>query len=269
MKYLTSLLFFLFVHFSMAHNPFWSQLDKRLIRSLVKINKESTGEFEKYFKSSKEPKNMINLGFGWKVWAPSKSGGYISISSEFFYFNDSLVAFKINAELPDEKLLRKKYLKWYNGYFHLDQGSTLTPFFHNAKALFKPLPNIEDSLQFIELKQPLSSLMKPTPNLSYYWSGGYTGSISSNRKLFLENADSLSFAELKFMTYSINPITRFMAIEEIIRKNYIETACTRRDLEWYKRCFTEVPLIKTLNGCIGSTENSESLVYLFSRMNYR
>src|SRR5690554_8186729 len=61
-------------------------------------------------------KNMIELGFGWKVWAPSKSGGYISINSQFYYYNDSLVSFEITPNLPDEMYLRNRYLKWYRPF---------------------------------------------------------------------------------------------------------------------------------------------------------
>ncbi len=269
MRYLVLIIFFLSVHSLSAHNPYWTQLDKRIIKQLVGINKDSTRLIEEYFGTPEHAKNMTNIGFGWTVWSPSKSGGYISIRSDFYYFNDSLVAFQINAELPDEVTLRNKYIKWYNYYFETNGNNELTPYFFNIESVYSPLKNIDYEIKSIQLKNQLITLMKPTSNLYYYWAGGYSGSIPSNRKLFMENAYSLSFVELKFMTYSKNPITRFMAIEEIIRKNYIETECTSKDLEWYEQCFKEVPLVKTLNGCLGSTESSENLVYMFSQMKYR
>ncbi len=268
MKYLAIILFCISTHFARAYNPFWTQLDRNLISHLVKIDKGSIQSFEKYFESSKRSKDLINLGFGWKVWSPAKSGGYISIGSDFFYFNDSLVSIEIHGELPDEKVLRKKYLKWYNDFFSLNENGDLTPFSFNIKSVSGPISNIADSLKFVELRKQVSSLMRPSSSLYYYWAGGYSGSMPANRKLFLENSDSLSFTELNYMTYSINPITRFMAIEEIIRKNYIESECNQKDIEWYESCFKEVPYVKTLNGCMGSAESSKNLVYMFSQMEY-
>lgn len=269
MKYLTCILFCISLHFAKAYNPFWTQLDRNIICHLVKIDKDSIQLFEKYFESSKRPKDMVNLGFGWKVWSPAKSGGYISIRSEFFYFNDSLVSFEINGKLPNEKGLRKKYLKWYKDFFSLNADGGLTPFSYNMKSVSEPISHIPDTLKSVELKKQLCSLMRPNSSLYYYWIGGYSGSMSANRELFLENSDSLSFTELNFMTYSINPITRFMAIEEIIRKNYIESECSQKDTEWYERCFKEVPHLKTLIGCSGSTESSDNLVYMYSQFHYR
>ncbi len=269
MKYIVLIIFFLFVHSSSAHNPYWTQLDKRIIKRLVGINKDSTCLIEEYFGTAERTKNKTNLGFGWTVWSPSRAGGNISISSDFYYFNDSLVAFQINAELPDETTLRDRYTKWYNHYFEINEHNELTPYFFKIESVYSPLKNIDENLKSIPLKNQLITLMKPTSSLYYYWAGGYSGGIPLNRKLFLENAESLSFDELKYMTYSKNPITRFMAIEEIIRKNYIETNCTSKDLEWYDQCYKEVPLVKTLNGCLGSAESSENLVYMFSQMKYR
>lgn len=257
------------MHTLSAHNPYWTQLDKRIIKQLVRINKDSICLIEEYFGIPEHIKNKTNLGFGWTVWSPSKAGGYISISSDFYYFNDSLVAFQINAELPDEITLRDKYMKWYNHYFENQENNELKPYIFNMEVVYSPLKNMDENLRSIQLNNQLLTVMKPTSSLYYYWSGGYSGSIASNRKLFLDYADSLSFKELKFMTYSKNPITRFMAIEEIIRKNYIETECTSDDLEWYSKCFKEVPKVFTLNGCIGSTESSETLVYMFSQYRYR
>lgn len=268
MRYIVLIIFFLSVHSLSAHNPYWIQLDKRIIKQLDGINKDSTCLIEEYFETSEHSKNKTNLGFGWTVWSPSRAGGYITISSDFYYFNDSLVAFQINPELPDEITLRDKYIKWYNHYFETNENNEPTPYFFNKESVYSPLKNIDENLKFIQLKNQLITLMKPTSNLYYYWAGGYSGSIPLNRKLFFEYADSLSFEELKFMTYSKNPITRFMAIEEIIRKNYIEAECTSKDLEWYEQCYKEIPKVKTLNGCLGSTESSEALVYMFSQMKY-
>ena len=266
MKYTFLFVFFLSMHSLSANNPFWTQIDKKLIQQLVAIHKDSTHLLEDYFEKPEITKSKTNLGFGWTVWSTSRAGGYITISSNFYYYNDSLIAFQINPSLPDELPLRNKYIKWYNNYFETNQNNELTRYSFNIKSLCLPLKNSDDTLKSIHLKNELINLMIPTSNLYYYWVGGYEQSMPYNRKLFLENTNNISFEELKFMTYSINPITRFMAIEEIIRRNYIETKCTSKDLEWYELCFKEIPQVKTLNGCIGRTESSKSLVYFFSQM---
>ncbi len=95
MKLITSILFLSFTFILKAHNPVWVQLDKSIINGLVKIDKDSIHLIEKYFQSRKSDKDLTNLGFGWEIWSTSKSGGYISISSNFYYYKGSLISFEI------------------------------------------------------------------------------------------------------------------------------------------------------------------------------
>lgn len=262
MKYILGFLILLFVNSSFAGNPFWIQLDKKIIKSLVAINKDSIRSLEVYFLGKSQDKNMIELGFGWKVWAPSKSGGYISINSQFYYYNDSLVSFEITPNLPDEMYLRKRYLKWYRPFFEVSDENRIQPYSLNSNRLFQPLKEYDGKISRVDLNK----LMYPSPNLTYSWTGGYSNSMQSSRIFFKEYSDTLDAEELEYLTYSINPLTRFYALEELMRRNKFVFEGEGRQSKWAERCFREVPKIKTLNGCIGSKEDSKSLVYYFSQL---
>ncbi len=160
-------------------------------------------------------------------------------------------------------------MKWYDDYFTKAANNKLIAYSYNTPNLYEPLSEFKDSLNLSELPKSIITLMKPTSSIDYYWSGGYSGRVPHNRKVFMENSIKWNFQLLKNLSYSKNPITRFFAIEELIRRRYTETRCSEKYLDWIERCFKEVPDLKTRSGCIGYTENSKNLVYMFSQMEYR
>lgn len=269
MKNILVIIIFLVANNLFAGNPVWTSMDKKMIKKLVKIDKDSIHHYESYFLGKNKEKVMLNLGFGWKVWAPTKPGGYITLSSEFYYFNDSLVSFKISPELPSEDHLRKKYIAWYDNYFHISVDNQIYPLLFNFERLSAPLDEYSGTLKSSEINRKVMALMYPSPYLLYAWAGGYSNSMPHNRKMMMELSDSISFEELNYLTYSINPVTRFLAYEEMIRQNLVSMYGESDQNEWIRYCFLEIPTIETLNGCIGSTENTRQLVYYFSQMKYR
>jgi len=98
---------------SFGTNPFWVQLDKKIIQELNSVDKNNSNEVERYFiNNRKSPQIKENLGFGWKIWSPGVGGGYISVSGTFIYFNDSIVNYTLYSQLPDEKQLVGRYSEW-------------------------------------------------------------------------------------------------------------------------------------------------------------
>ena len=95
---------------SFATNPFWVQLDKRIIQELNSVDKANPKTVERFFINNRKSRQVKeNLGFGWKIWSPGVGGGYISVNGTFIYFNDSIVSYILHSELPDEEQLTKRY----------------------------------------------------------------------------------------------------------------------------------------------------------------
>lgn len=245
-----------------ASNPVHRYIDKRLIKNLVTIHKDSIHQIECYF-SSRTPKKLIDIGFGWKIWDARIYKGEITLEAYFYYYNDQLTTYHVKGQLPDATNQRERYLKWYNNYFEL-QNNKLAPFFHDSSTVFDPLEEIPDSLKNVKLNSSFEKEMRPTSSLLYYWKGGYSMAMHPKRTFWIENESELNFKKLMFLTYSKNAITRFYAIEELFRRDLLNQHGSLEDYKWIIRSFEEVPIVNTMHGCMGSDESSWLLVNEFS-----
>ncbi|MBK6522687.1 MAG: hypothetical protein IPG08_10300 [Sphingobacteriaceae bacterium] len=104
-----------------GHNPFWVHMDKVLIRKVTHLDKNNPKEIEAFFKSRSVENNPLHttedLGFGWKIWTSSVGGGYVSIRVNFVYYNDSIVSYFLEPQLPEERSLKGRYKRWYTPFF--------------------------------------------------------------------------------------------------------------------------------------------------------
>jgi len=241
---------------TLAYNPFWVHTGKKLISALTELNKNNSKEIEQYFISQRIIKSDTTkelLGFGWKRWTPGKGGGYIAISAEFFYYHDSLVSYILTPELPEEKGLKRLYKKWYSDYFAYSRAE-IQPFKFNETAILKPLKEYEGNA-----KNPPANIinyMTPHSGTMYGYAGG--GVIMSNRKAFLEIRDSLTNDQVILLMYSINPASRFTAIEYYLKHK--ERFPSQKQIDqWIDLVFAETPVIKTMRGCFQVTETTDRL----------
>ena len=242
-----------------AHNPFWTQQDKKLIEALTKIDKTNTSEIEQYFVSrlrlSSQKKE--NLGFGWTMWQTGIGGGYIAISAQFFYYNDSLISYSLTPQLPEEKGLQKRYKKWYGNYFSYI-NSEIQDYRFNSESILKPLKEYVGNVTAI--REKLINYMSPNSGTTY----GYSGSLGilENRKAFLEIKDSMGNDELFLLMFSINPASRLTAIEYYLKRK--ESFNNQEAIEnWIELNFKEIRTIET-SGCFKDSVETKSLVYMLS-----
>jgi hypothetical protein len=239
-----------------AYNPFWTHTDKKLISSIINLDKNNPKQIEQYFKTQRIQKSDTTkevLGFGWTIWTPGIGGGYISISAEFYYFHDSLVSYTLTPNLPEEKGLVKRYKKWYRDFFPY-LNSEIQSLKFNEVAILKPLKEYEGT--FRSIPQNIISYMTPNSGTMYGYAGG--GVIMQNRKAFLEIQDSLSNDQVILLMYSINPASRLTAIEYYLK--YKERFSSQQQIDkWIDLVFAETPTVKTMSGCFPVTETTETL----------
>lgn len=239
-----------------AYNPFWTHIDKKLISTVIKLDKSNPKEVEQYFKNQRIQKSDTAkevLGFGWKMWTSRIGGGYISISATFYYYNDSLVSYSLTPRLPDEKGLQKRYRKWYGNYFDYS-NSEIQAFNFNQAVIFQPLKQYTGAIKNIPKK--IINYMTPNSGTMYGYAGG--GVILQNRKAFLEIKDSLTNDELVLLMYSINPASRLTAIDYYLKHK--ESFSSQQQIDkWIDIVFAETPKVKTMSGCFFVTETTEAL----------
>jgi hypothetical protein len=253
MKRFTAILAFLVISLNAAqgfNNPFWTHLDKNLIKGLVKLDKENPSTIENYFFKLRPDSIKENLGFGWKMWETGIGGGYISITATFYYYHDKLVSYILRPELPDEKKLSERYLLWYNNYFASD-SLRLLPYYYSFNNMLKPLDEYCGVLKVDSVPQTILDYMSPA-------SGTMLG-YGSNRDFFKKNKDNLSIQQIELIMYSINPASRFTAIEYYWHnKEKFKNSCISDS--WIEKNFIEMPVIKTRYGC--RTEEVDSRLFI-------
>jgi hypothetical protein len=268
MRYILTILSLLFFcNMGFAYNPFWVNKDKKLISAITRLDKFNPRQVEAYFKNQDIQKAVIekeDLGFGWKQWKTWISPGYISISAIFYYYSDSLVSYSITPGLPEEKLLLKKYKKWYSNYFQYN-GQEIEPFKLNEAVIMHPLREYggnwnKNSGNLLHYMSPLSGTM-------YGYAGG--GFIMQNRKAFLEIKDSLTKDQLVLLMYSINPASRLTAIEYYLQQ--YGSAGWLNDIgswTWIIKNFKMTPTVKTMWGCSVETEDIRVLFPEYYNLEY-
>jgi len=248
---------------SNAYNPFWINADKKLITAITNLDKNNPKEIEQYFKNQRIQKcdsTKENLGFGWKVWSPGIGSGYIAISAIFYYYNDSIVSYSMTPQLPEEKGLFQRYKKWYKNYFEYSDSSIQT-FRFNESSILKPLKEYEGNINSISSE--ILNYMAPNSGTMYGYAGG--GIIQQNRTAFDKIKSYLTNEELVILLYSINPASRFTAIEYYWKHK--ERFGKQESIdEWIEQNFKEIPTFKSTSGCFAVTEETRSYVYMHSLM---
>ncbi|TAE68146.1 MAG: hypothetical protein EAZ85_14480 [Bacteroidetes bacterium] len=266
-QFIFILTFFFVVHTTFSYNPFWVRIDKKLIKNIVKLDKNSPKTVEQYFKTQKIQKcdtTKNSLGFGWAMWSPSVGGGYISISATFYYYNNNIVSYTITPEMPNEKRLIDRYKAWYQNSFTFDK-ETILPFIYKEEKILRPLKEYKGVLTTQMISPKILEYMTPNSGITYGYSGGYAAQLLSNRKTFIEIKNNLTNDQVIFLMYSINPASRLTAIEYYLQHKDNFSNYTELD-EWVEINFKEIPEVHTLSGCILRKYDTRTLVLMYSTM---
>ncbi len=255
---------FLFIQTAFAYNPFWVHIDKRLIKSVVKLDRSNPQTVEQFFIDHKSKTEKEYLGFGWTMWTPGIGGGYIGISATFIYYHDSIVSYTIAPRMPDEEGLIKRYKSWYKDSFAFETDKIL-PFNYNAEKILRPMKEYKGTLTAQTVPHKILDYMTPNSGTMYGYAGGYGGHLLQNRKAFLQIKDSLTNDQVIFLMYSINPASRLTAIEYYLKHKDNFLNQTSLD-EWVDKNFIEIPKVETLFGCLRESWDTRTLVYMYSTM---
>jgi hypothetical protein len=117
-------------------NPEWKNEDLTLIKQLVKLDRNKPKHIEGFFKGSE--KEEESLGFGWRQRRQSIGAGYISIWAHFFYLNDTIISYIIEADIPDKKELVNEYHTLYSKFFSTHSNGVYY-YIHNKTGILQPL----------------------------------------------------------------------------------------------------------------------------------
>lgn len=247
---------------SYAYNPFWVHIDKKIIKSLAKLDKNNPLAVEQFFINHNKNPIVENLGFGCKMRAYRIYGGYMSLYATFMYNNDSLVNYTITPKMPRDKILVTKYKNWKQNIFRFDADKFL-PFCYKPDEVFSLLPAYKGMLKPQHFPSKILTYMTTDSGTMYGFTGGDGGDFLENRKAFNEIKDSLTNEQVLLMMYAINPASRLTAIEYYLRHKASFSDTTAIDA-WMERNFQEIPEVNTMFGCIETSYDTKSLVYMYA-----
>lgn len=255
----------IFVQTASAYNPFWVHKDKKLIKSIVQLDKSNPLAVEQYFRTQKIQKcdtAKENLGFGWSMWTPGIGAGYVGISAKFIYDHDRIVSYTITPRMPDEKGLVQRYKSWYQQGFSFESDKIL-PFCYNSDHILVPLKEYNGMLTPQTVPRKILEYMTPNSGTMYGYSGGYEEHLLPNRRAFIGIMDSLTNDQVIFLMYSINPASRFTAFEYYLKHK--DSFSDQQALDqWMETNFREIPTVQTLFGCILRSYDTRALVELYA-----
>lgn len=252
---------FLFISLTFSLNgagchPSWQKKDKALILELVSLDFADPKAITTFFDEGNSNNGGVlneNLGFGWIKKNKVRHGGYISIRATFFYDQTDVVSYEIYAELPKQKLLIKKYKKWYGNKFK-ETNSHLMPYSFNMAELFKPVVSYAGSYTYDSLSPQAKNFIAERGPETY----------QAKRVEFFQVCDQFTTDEILLLMFSKNPSIRFCAIEYYIRNK--EKFTDQEQIEaWMKKCFQQNPFIKIHEGCFADYESSKETVIKFAK----
>lgn len=258
---------FLSVQTAFAYHPFWVLKDKKIIRDIVHLDKNNPQVVEKHFRSQlfqKRDTAKENLGFGWTMWTPRINGGYVSIYASFIYYNHNIVSYSIFPKMPDETGLIKRYKKWYQDGFSF-KSDTIQPYHYNSDSIRRPLKEYTGSLSSEGIPKKLVDYMSPHSGTLYGPPGNIRKGLFVNRNAFNRIKDSLTNDQVILLMYSINPASRFTAIEYFFR-HLDKFANPHIIYTWVEKNFIEIPQVETFYGCQRFFEPTEAIVRMYSTM---
>lgn len=259
MKIAVGLFLTVTLNVSFGQNPFWVQMDRKIIRGISLIDKTKPTVVEQhYIKQKKTLPKRQNLGFGWSKWTATLPGGYTSVQCTFFYHNDSIVSYSLTSHLPSKSNLIDKYVEWFGPEFTYSPKGNISFDFHAGK-LTRPLLDYNGNLEPDSASSKILSYMSPHSGLMYGYSGGLPITLLQNRQNFNAIKDNLSNDEVYLLMFSVNPASRLTAIE-YYKRNPDKFENKEQIDNWIAIVYKEIPFVSTLMGCLGETWNSKELV---------
>ncbi len=235
-------------------------MDVDLFQSFSKVDKTKPREVECFFKHFDKDTKKDTLGFDWEMYNTGKSGGYVSLEVNIYYYKGQIASYKLWAELPHRSDLVDQYRKLYTSVLpDYSEGTYL--YQYKPDIILKPLTQYQ---KHTDITPQMASYMSPTAELIYGIAGGLPITILNNRQYFNALKNNLSNNQLVALMYAINPVSRLTAIEYYY-KHKSEFVSQEKFDAWIERVYQTKPVVQTISGCIIYNDNARKLVDYYSK----
>lgn len=235
-------------------NEVWVKNDSLFLSELKQILKENPSNIIDILKIDKNDRRT-KLGFGYEQIESSMGKSYAGVYYNLILKEGQVISYEFTPNFPRNKNLTERYLKLFTGIFKVENNSIYNRYY-NIEEMENPLQNINPN---ILLNENLRFLMTPFSGTRYGFNGGYSGSVFTNRAIFLEESRNIKPEVCRILMNSKNPGTRLMAIEYYM-KNKSDFKNSDLINNWVEKVYSELPTIETLEGCFVMQRNSKELV---------
>jgi hypothetical protein len=262
--------FLLMAHHLLALEPFGTWADKRLLKRIARLHQPK--EMERSFMRHKKKYDIAreDLGFGWQTKKIGVAGWDVTVTAQFYYYEDSVISYCIEIHLPNKPVKQRRYLQRC-----MQRGDSL--FKRSRDGVWSRVSNVE------ALSRPLEEYNGTPPTLApstwpilaqcmspmagtHYMYHVYSSpkmEMPANRALFDQLGDSLSTGLVEYLLHAINPATRFLAIEYYW--THPQQFGHRPDIDcWAEQNFSAVPTMRMKWGCDRYDESTRELVMVGS-----
>jgi hypothetical protein len=234
----------------------WVKEDSVFISNYIKSIKVNALDIEKYLQPNQKWKN--DLGFGYASIEGSMGKGYVTVFYQLIYYKDKLVSYKLHPQMPSDARLTGRYKQFYSSLYQFDGSDQIKTHYYNLEEMAKPLNGNQGKISSAPI-----FLMTPFSGTVYGYTGDIASSVLPNREAYNSVRERLTPEDYLALLYSKNPATRLTAIEEYYR-NTAKFIKYKAEIEnRIKIIFKELPEMRTMYGCILTTDNSEKLVSIY------
>jgi hypothetical protein len=239
----------------------WVKQDSLFIARVAKAYKGNPLSIE--FLLSYKGNDKTKLGFDYYEVSGLNGKGYVSLGYDFIYHKNQLVSFEINAEMPRDNRLTKRYLRWYSTLFSINQYKSPEPIYYGYYEMTIPLSPYPKT---IPNDNKIAFYMSPYSGIMYGDEGGW-GSTLENRRFYRTIERSITPDMCALLLYSKNPATRFTAVEFYYKHPQLFKIGKESIEKRIKLIFDELPEIPTMAADEEVTESSRELVQKFIHKN--
>lgn len=236
----------------------WEQMDLDLVQNFFNQINQMDSIGHKYWNSKLNSEE--ELGYGYTIKHGSITAGTITLSIDFVYKDSEFLTGKFTIRNPNSLDSTPKLKAELEGKFLLKNDMEYL-YYLNRRESYTPLKTFTKSLPV-----SMRPLLEPYGSLVYGYKGGFANSVIANRKAFYELTENATNIEFEQLLYSLNPVTRLMASEYFVNNPDFQTSGIKAQI---KRNIQSVEKLNTLNGCIMSVEQTDSLFEKYSKMNLR
>lgn len=235
----------------------WVKDDSVFIENLAQSYKKNPANLEHLlsYKGEKGEK----LGFDYYLVTGSNGKGYVSIFYEFVYRKNEFVSYKLDPQMPLDKRLTERYLKFYSSLFKINKYQIAEPLYYGYDEMIRPLDDFKATIY----DDRILFFMTPYSGILYGDYGGIGSTMLDNRFNYLRIENKITPEICEFLLYSKNPATRLSAIEYYLQNPQLFIKNKERIESRINLIFNELPEVRTMSADLEFEKNAKDLVNSF------